>query len=69
LKNKNPNQTRNKKILKYTNRDSNSEIISELSGDGDRKDTRSKGRVSFNTSAGPDEGGEKKKLKTITETI
>jgi len=68
---KNANQTRNaNKILKYTNRDSNSEIISELSGDGERKDTSSKARVSFNTSAWPDDRSEKRSAaKNIEQQI
>ena len=69
LKNKNANQTRNK-IPRNTNRDSNSEIISELSGDGERKENSSKARVSFNTSAWPDDRSEKRVVaKNIKEQI
>jgi len=63
LKNKNATGVRNNILKKSTNKDgSGSDAISELSKDGDRKDTSSKARVSFNTSAWPEDRSEKRSV-------
>jgi hypothetical protein len=63
LKNKNANGLRNNVMKKSTNKDNtNSEAISELSNDGERKETSSKARVSFNTSAMPEDRSEKRSV-------
>ena len=56
LNNKNAFGVRNNILKKSTNEEnSDGKAISEISKDGDRKETRSRSKVSFNTSALPDD--------------
>ena len=56
LKNKNVFGQRNNIQKKSTNEDNSyGEIITENSKDGDKRDARSRSKVSFNTSAPPDD--------------
>ena len=68
LRNKNHQGVRNNIMKKSTNENSsNGKAISEISKDGDRREVRTKSKVSFNTSVLPDEKSAKESVAANIE--